>query len=70
MEYIGWAWMDSSYREDIIRIQRVLLKHGWESTYKECSDLWENHSADVRAGWLLLPKSDEELWNELETLIK
>ena len=36
MDKIGWAWED--YKEDIKRIQKVLLDNGFEASLTECHD--------------------------------
>lgn len=67
MDKIGWAWED--YKEDIKRIQKVLLDNGFEASLTECHDFWDNYSFERSATWLILPESDEDLFKELETMI-
>lgn len=67
MDKIGWAWED--YKEDIKRIQKVLLDNGFEASLTECHNFWDNYSFERSATWLILPESDKDLFKELETMI-
>lgn len=47
---------------DIIRIINVCAKHNIEITIKEAEELWSNYSDEYCAQWLILPDSDETLF--------
>jgi hypothetical protein len=55
------------YPSDCKRIQQILLDHYWEATLAECQRLWQDHSDNMWAGWLVLPEDDEEVWEALQT---
>ena len=48
------------YRSDCERIQEVAKKHGYYLSLEQCAKLWEKHSDDFAAGWLIID-SDEEI---------
>ena len=50
------------FHEDTLRIQRVLIDRGFYAENTQCRRLWELHSEEYAAGWLALPKSDDELY--------
>jgi len=58
------------YMTDVKRIKQVLKVNGYNSTLRDCGNLWDDHSDDFAAGWLNLPHTDGELWVELEGLIR
>jgi hypothetical protein len=52
--------------DDCIKIQSILNVHGCMATMEECQELWERHSEDYCAGWLMIDSySDENIWNIL-----
>ena len=53
------------YPQDVQRIMKVAFVHGVILTAYEASQAWSEHSDDYAAGWLFLPESDEDLWNQL-----
>ena len=67
MDKIGWAWED--YKEDIKRIQKVLLDNGFEASLTECHNFWDNYFFERSATWFILPESDKDLFEELEIMI-
>ena len=46
-------------------VQHFLLLTYQDLSLHECADLWDRRSDLFAAGWLGLPKSDSDLWNEL-----
>lgn len=51
--------------QDCARIVQVSLRHGFVLTLKQAEMIWEEYSEDYAAGWMTLPKTDEELWEIL-----
>lgn len=51
--------------EDCKRIQKVLEQNNTEATLAECEELWIEWSSSLSAGWLFLPKTDDEIWEIL-----
>jgi len=49
------------YPEDCVRIKRLAEKMGLNITLEKASDIWSDHSNDYCAGWMILPKNDEEI---------
>ena len=47
---------------DVIRIINVCAKHNIEITSAEAEELWNKYSDDYCAQWLILPDSDEYLF--------
>jgi hypothetical protein len=62
------SWV--TYPEDCHRIRRVLSNHGVEATIAEAEAVWSLHSEGMAAGWLFLPKNDDELWQILYTYVE
>ncbi len=52
---------DFSFPEDVLRVQRALFLVGRIATLEEAHDCWWEFSAEVRASWLGLPSSDDDL---------
>ncbi len=61
------------YPEDCLRIQKLCLSHKWDVSLAEANAMWETYSASMCAGWMILPESDNILWQviepEMETLL-
>lgn len=55
--------------EDCKRIQGILERHNTEATLSECQDLWQDHSSKLCASWIILPESDEDIWEILEDVV-
>jgi len=53
------------YPEDVRRIVRVCEQNGFLITYDDAKDIWQSHSEDYAAGWLILPKDDQSLFDEV-----
>jgi|688.fasta_scaffold23064_2 hypothetical protein len=52
------------FHEDTIRIQRLLIDKGYYAENSQCRRLWELYSEnEYAAGWIELPKTDEELYD-------
>ncbi len=55
--------VSSDYKfPDVIRIVNVCTKHNIEITFAEAEELWNKYSDDYCAQWLILPDSDEYLF--------
>ncbi len=50
------------YEDDTKRIVQVAFKHGVVLTPNQAERVWEAYSESMAAGWMYLPKTDEELW--------
>jgi len=57
------------FPEDVLRLKSVVASHGYDYTDEEVIELWENHSDTVCAGWLYLPRDDEQLWEIIKSYI-
>jgi hypothetical protein len=55
-----------SYPKDVQRIIRVLKEKGYECDEELANSLWRHFSDLMCAGWLVLPKEDSELFNDLQ----
>lgn len=54
------------YVDDIDRIVKVFADRGYEISREDCVLAWESYSElEYAAGWLVLPESDEFLYNEI-----
>lgn len=53
------------YTNDILRIQRVLIDKGYYAENSQCRRIWQLHSEEYAAGWLALPKTDEEIYESI-----
>lgn len=53
------------YLEDIKRIVKVSADNGITLTLKQAEIAWEHVSESRSAGWLGLPETDKELWEQL-----
>lgn len=51
------------HKEDIIRIKQIMLNNGYEADLSDAAELWEDYSDSLAAGWINLPKDDDELWS-------
>jgi len=50
------------HTSDVERIKKVLLANGYDSTLEDCSNLWDDYSYSLAAGWINLPDDDDELF--------
>jgi len=66
MSYITQALQEEldrpEYKDDSIRIAAVAYEHSIVLTLKQAEKVWQIYSDSMAAGWMLLPKTDEELW--------
>jgi hypothetical protein len=53
--------------EDCKRIQKIAKAHGHNFSLKVCEAIWRSRSEDWAASWLFLPRTDEEVWDDLVT---
>lgn len=53
------------YEEDCKRIQRVCFEHNEIITLIDAQNIWDAESDKSCAGWLILPDTDEALWERL-----
>lgn len=51
---------------DVVRIKQVLLKNGYDADLPSCANIWDEYSDSYAAGWLGLPKDDDELWQAIQ----
>lgn len=58
-----------SNNKDLIRIQNLCLKNNIIITKEQALKLWDKHSEDYCACWLMLDDNDETLWGIIEELI-
>jgi len=56
---------DSDNNSDILRIQRVLIDKGYYAENSQCRRIWQLHSEEYAAGWLILPNTDEEIYESI-----
>jgi hypothetical protein len=61
---------EEEYKEDCNRIQHALMEHGYYATISQCAELWQLNSEDMAAGWLFLPKTDKEIYEEVKRYIE
>lgn len=57
------------FKSDVERLQRVALAHGVLLQFWTAVKLWEANSDSACAGWLVMPKDDEELWFEAASFL-
>ena len=53
------------YIDDIDRIVKVFADREYEISREDAVRSWELVSNQLAAGWLILPESDESLYNEI-----
>lgn len=58
--------MRDEYIEDIIRIKKIFEERGYYISLNIASDLWEEYSESLCAGWIYLPKNDDEVFSCLQ----
>ena len=51
--------------QDCIRIMEILNKNSVVCSYYEAYIAWDNYSDSLCASWIILPESDEEIFNIL-----
>lgn len=56
------------HHDDVERIQRVLRQNGYHVDYDTAIRMWTDYSDRYSSGWVLLPETDEDLWNELNII--
>ena len=54
---------------DVMRIQSLIISKGYECSFNQAGEIWQEHSRGMAAGWLLLPEDDEILWQDLRGCI-
>lgn len=57
------------YIDDCKRIQGLLFANGIEATLAECEEVWETHSADLCASWLVLYSRDEDILRHIMPIV-
>jgi len=63
LEILRFNDFDPSYHyEDCIRIQDILKKRRKYMSLSDIQNLWIKHSDNQCAGWLNLPKDDDEIY--------
>jgi hypothetical protein len=60
----------TSYIYDCQRLQSLALSNGYLLSLNECYKLWDNHSYNMAAGWLMMPEKDGDLWMEISHKIE
>jgi len=50
------------YIEDSIKIVKIAFEHGVLLQVSEAEKIWLDYSDSLAAGWINLPKDDNELW--------
>lgn len=53
---------DFPYTADAVRIQDVIIRHGYDINLKDAAELWHRYSDSMAAGWMMLPDTDAEIW--------
>lgn len=53
------------HKEDIQRMIKVLAENGYFASIEECELLWSWYSDSNAASWLILPDSDDQLFQNL-----
>ena len=58
--------ISGGYKRDSERVQRILEEHGCKASLVDSYRLWKEMSTnDYCAGWLILPKKDEQVFEML-----
>lgn len=59
------------YKEDLLRIQRIVLELGGQSiTLTEADMAWKEMSTEMyAAGFLVLPDDDNEVWHLIRSYL-
>ncbi len=57
------------YKDDCIRIQRILKEKGYITTLQQCEELWQSYSDSMCAGWMGLGEKDEDVFNNIHSRI-
>ncbi len=67
MKKIELPWyMDMGLLEDIKRIQDVVFVYGgFALDWEECINVWKSRSDTFNANWLVLPKDDRKVYEEI-----
>lgn len=55
--------IDSDYIDDIKRIVKVLLDKNIICSEQNAQFLWSEYSDGMAAGWMSLPREDEDVFN-------
>jgi hypothetical protein len=51
------------HKEDIRRIKNILIEKGYNASMTHAEMLWDRFSSSMAAGWMILPESDDEVFN-------
>jgi len=58
------------YRDDILRIKRILIEKGYKGTLTNAEALWDKYSDTMAAGWMCLPETDDEVFDCISDFLK
>jgi len=50
------------YITDTKRIVKLAFEYGILLSLKEAEDIWQEYNDEMGAGWMNVPKSDNDLW--------
>lgn len=54
---------DFPYKEDVMRLQRVLSEHEYEASDRTAADLWDRYSDSMAASWMSMDHlTDDKVW--------
>jgi hypothetical protein len=54
---------DFPYKDDVLRLQRVLSERGYEASDRTAADLWDRYSDSMAAGWMSMDgETDDTIW--------
>jgi len=57
------------YREDILRIKKILIEKGYNATLTVAEHLWDKYSHSMAAGWMNLPDNDDDVFGCIRTYL-
>ena len=63
---IPHQFVDNGYSDDIDRIVTIFSERSYNITRPEAQELWNRHSTDNAAGWLIMPEHDTQIWEALK----
>ena len=55
---------------DVVRLQTVMRLNGYEADLRSAAGIWEEISDTFAAGWMGLPKDDEDLWEAIRVQVE
>lgn len=61
---------DVNYPADCRRLVKIAFNNGVLITLKEAEDIWHDVSERSAAGWLILYREDNDVWNSMEPYVK